>query len=98
MPDFKFTVTADNLEDALDKIGEDPALYLDEDQIENATYVSEWDNGTTVRSPCKFDICNLRCFDIQQSETDVGNAQLLEEYVETEDNSYHETEGVTFDY
>jgi len=29
---FHFTVTADSLEEALDKIGEDPALYLDENQ------------------------------------------------------------------
>ena len=63
-----------------------------------ATYVSEWDNGTTVRTPCKYDRRRRRCFDIQQSDTEVGDAQLLEEYVSTPDEDFHETEGVTFIY
>ena len=69
------------------------------DGIINATYVSEWDNGTTVRSPCKYDTTNKRCFDIQQSDTDVGNANFVREYVTLPDGTeLGEDDDVTFDY
>ncbi len=69
------------------------------DQLEpvDASYVSVWDNGTTVETPCKYDPRSRRCYDIVQSDTDVGDAQLVEEYVLLSPDS-KVTKNVTFVY
>lgn len=68
--------------------------------IIQAKYVSEWDNGTTVRTACKFDLRTCRVFDIEESDTDVHNCGLTEEYVELPNGLVlHDTDdGVNFDY
>jgi hypothetical protein len=71
-----------------------------------ANYVSVWDNGTFVRTSCKYDPKEKRCYDIDCSDIDVGDATLEREYVELPNTirrngwvfELGEDEGVTFDY
>ena len=63
-----------------------------------ATYTSEWDNGTVITSPCMYDPEKQECFDIEDSDVDVGNASLVREYVTLGDMELGEDEGVTFNY
>lgn len=69
-----------------------------EHQSTAAIYVSVWDGGIEVRTPCKYAPDAKTCFDIESS--DVEGAECLEdEYVLLPDGTeLREEDGVTFDY
>jgi hypothetical protein len=76
---------------------------LEEEDGVPATYISVWDNDVTIRSACRYfpDLKVVR--NIEKSDTDTGDAQLVSEAVELVDEFGDETElgakdGVEFEY
>jgi hypothetical protein len=62
-------------------------------------YTSVWDNGTAVTTPCEYDADTKTVSNIKVSDVDVGEAQLVDEYVELPDGTeLRASDGVTFDY
>jgi hypothetical protein len=63
-----------------------------------AKYVSVWDNGIELATDCLYDPEKHVCFDILESDIDVGNAELLDEYVRLGDVKLKAEDGVRFNY
>lgn len=61
----------------------------------NATYVSEWSDGTIIRSNCMFNVRTRRCYNIKRYFADLEDATLVCEYVETPLGEFREN--VSFD-
>ena len=53
--------------------------------VVSATYVSVWDGGTQVRSPCKFNTDTRKAFDVESADADEGLTVCEREYVELPD-------------
>lgn len=68
--------------------------------IVNVWYVSVWDGGVEIKTPCLFDEDSKRCYEIRESEEDVAHLDSLDaEFVELSDGTrLNEDDGVTFDY
>jgi hypothetical protein len=59
----------------------------------NATFVSVWDGGNNVESPCKFDPETREVTDIVQVEDGIEDLNVLErEYVELADGTQLDVE------
>lgn len=61
----------------------------------NATYVSEWSDGTIIRSNCMFNVRTRHCYNIERYFVDLDGATLVCEYVETPLGEFREN--VSFD-
>lgn len=69
------------------------------ENLVNATYYSVWSGGVEVSSPCKYNTDSKIVSDIRDSNADVGDNNLENEYVELADGTkLSEADGVTFDY
>jgi hypothetical protein len=63
-----------------------------------AIYVSVWDGGIEIRTPCKYDPATKTCFDIASSDVE-GVECLEDEYVLLpDDTELRKDDGVIFDY
>lgn len=67
--------------------------------VTRATYISIWDGGVEVPSPCDYDVDAKRCFNIEDSGCGEGLDNLDDEVVELADGTrLGADDGVTFDY
>jgi hypothetical protein len=66
--------------------------------VQDATYTSVWDNGSTVPSACKYDPVAKRVHSIETADVTVEGT-LEDEYVTlTDGTELREADGVVFDY
>jgi hypothetical protein len=65
--------------------------------VYDAEYSSEWDDGYTLTTKCKYDPTLKLCFDIEDSG-EAPDGSLTDEWVTFEDKDLRESDGVRFDY
>jgi len=67
--------------------------------IINAWYVSVWDGGVTLKSPCLYDEEKKRCFSILPVDVDgVGNLDFEAVELPPDGRWEGKCDGVTFEY